>query len=162
MAKPNTSPLRAPCGRASRYALVIQYLAKPNTSPLRAPCSRLRRFAPFEPEGLTRPFRQNQKTRLVVGFFNSGGEGGIDSIFSEAKSLTPAGRLAAVCGAGAPFEPEGAHPAFPARIKKPDLQSGFLILAEREGFEPSIGLTLYALSRGAPSATRPPLQKSRA
>ena len=32
-------------------------------------------------------------------------------------------------------------------------------MAEREGFEPSIGLqTLYSLSRGAPSATRPPLQ----
>ena len=29
-------------------------------------------------------------------------------------------------------------------------------MAEKEGFEPSIGLyTLYSLSRGAPSATRP-------
>ena len=33
-------------------------------------------------------------------------------------------------------------------------------MAETEGFEPSIGLqTLYSLSRGAPSATRPHLQK---
>ena len=31
-------------------------------------------------------------------------------------------------------------------------------MAEREGFEPSIRFLLYALSRGAPSATRPPLQ----
>ena len=32
------------------------------------------------------------------------------------------------------------------------------VVAEREGFEPSIGvLTLYALSRGAPSTTRPSL-----
>ena len=31
-------------------------------------------------------------------------------------------------------------------------------LAEREGFEPSIGINLYTLSRGAPSATRPLLQ----
>ena len=31
-------------------------------------------------------------------------------------------------------------------------------MAEREGFEPSIGVNLYALSRGAPSATRPPLR----
>src|SRR5699024_10348492 len=32
-------------------------------------------------------------------------------------------------------------------------------LAEREGFEPSKGLqTPYSLSRGAPSATRPPLR----
>ena len=32
-------------------------------------------------------------------------------------------------------------------------------MAEKEGFEPSIGLqTLYSLSRGAPSATRPPLR----
>ena len=34
-------------------------------------------------------------------------------------------------------------------------------LAEREGFEPSIRfLTIYALSRGAPSTTRPSLQSS--
>jgi hypothetical protein len=33
-----------------------------------------------------------------------------------------------------------------------------LYLAEREGFEPSKGfLNPYSLSRGAPSATRPPL-----
>ncbi len=30
--------------------------------------------------------------------------------------------------------------------------------AEREGFEPSIELPLYFLSREAPSATRPPLR----
>ena len=33
-------------------------------------------------------------------------------------------------------------------------------MAEREGFEPSIGINLYALSRGAPSATRPPLRSA--
>ena len=33
-------------------------------------------------------------------------------------------------------------------------------MAEREGFEPSMGfLNPYSLSRGAPSATRPPLRK---
>ena len=31
-------------------------------------------------------------------------------------------------------------------------------MAEREGFEPSLGLTLNTLSRRAPSATQPPLQ----
>ena len=31
-------------------------------------------------------------------------------------------------------------------------------MAEREGFEPSIGVSLYSLSRGAPSAARPPLR----
>ena len=36
------------------------------------------------------------------------------------------------------------------------LKSG---LAERKGFEPSIRVNVYALSRGAPSATRPPLQR---
>ena len=35
-------------------------------------------------------------------------------------------------------------------------------MAEREGFEPSIEFPLYALSRGAPSATRPSLQNSSA
>jgi hypothetical protein len=31
-------------------------------------------------------------------------------------------------------------------------------LAERKGFEPSIRVNVYTLSRGAPSATRPPLR----
>ena len=31
------------------------------------------------------------------------------------------------------------------------------VMAEREGFEPSIRVNVYTLSRGAPSATRPPL-----
>ena len=36
------------------------------------------------------------------------------------------------------------------------------MMAETEGFEPSIGLqTLYSLSRGAPSATRPRLHEGR-
>jgi hypothetical protein len=30
--------------------------------------------------------------------------------------------------------------------------------SERKGFEPPIGVTLYTLSRRAPSTTRPPLQ----
>ncbi len=34
----------------------------------------------------------------------------------------------------------------------------FSIMAEKEGFEPSIGINLYTLSRRAPSATRPLLQ----
>ena len=33
-----------------------------------------------------------------------------------------------------------------------------LFMAESEGFEPSIGVNRYTLSRGAPSATRPALQ----
>ena len=33
------------------------------------------------------------------------------------------------------------------------------MLAERKGFEPSIRVNVYALSRGAPSATRPPLRR---
>ena len=33
-------------------------------------------------------------------------------------------------------------------------------LAEREGFEPSMSVTPYSLSRGAPSAARPPLRGS--
>ena len=34
-------------------------------------------------------------------------------------------------------------------------------LAERKGFEPSIPVKVYALSRGAPSTTRPPLQRGK-
>ena len=35
------------------------------------------------------------------------------------------------------------------------------ILAEREGFEPSIRFPAYTLSKRAPSATRPPLRQGR-
>ena len=35
------------------------------------------------------------------------------------------------------------------------------LLAEREGFEPSIRFPAYTLSKRAPSATRPPLHKVR-
>ena len=38
--------------------------------------------------------------------------------------------------------------------------SGLFYLAEREGFEPSMGINPYSLSRGAPSATRPPLRET--
>ena len=34
------------------------------------------------------------------------------------------------------------------------------MLAEREGFEPSLGFTLNTLSRRAPSATQPPLRNA--
>jgi hypothetical protein len=53
------------------------------------------------------------------------------------------------------------------RMKKASQKKGFnfnalkAYLAEREGFEPSMGfLNPYSLSRGAPSATRPPLRNS--
>jgi hypothetical protein len=45
------------------------------------------------------------------------------------------------------------------QIRKTPLSGRFAYLAEREGFEPSIRLlTLYSLSRGAPSATRASLR----
>ena len=36
----------------------------------------------------------------------------------------------------------------------------WLKMAEREGFEPSIEVNLSSLSRGVPSATRPPLRST--
>ena len=41
-------------------------------------------------------------------------------------------------------------------IKKAPVR-GLMYVAESEGFEPSMGVNPYALSRGAPSATRPAL-----
>ena len=41
-------------------------------------------------------------------------------------------------------------------IKKAPVR-GLMCVAESEGFEPSMGVNPYALSRGAPSATRPAL-----
>ena len=51
-------------------------------------------------------------------------------------------------------------PTVPTGNKKTPRKAGFFYcLAEREGFEPSKGLlNPYSLSRGAPSATRPPLR----
>ena len=55
----------------------------------------------------------------------------------------------------------------PFKTPKSPANRGFLglgeslrFVAESEGFEPSIGVNLYALSRGAPSATRPTLRNS--
>ena len=44
------------------------------------------------------------------------------------------------------------------QIKKPGTKAGLFNLAVREGFEPSIGINLYTLSRRAPSTTRTPHQ----
>jgi hypothetical protein len=49
-------------------------------------------------------------------------------------------------------------PFFCAKYAKSPSKGLFAYLAEREGFEPSIRLTVYTLSRRAPSTTRPPLQ----
>ena len=39
-----------------------------------------------------------------------------------------------------------------------NFRKSFVILEERKGFEPLIPLTVYTLSKRAPSTTRPPLQ----
>ena len=61
------------------------------------------------------------------------------------------------------ISPQRRHPH--ARRRKPSAHFALRAsaatigrLAEREGFEPSIGFTLYTLSRGALSATQPPLR----
>jgi hypothetical protein len=53
------------------------------------------------------------------------------------------------------FEPS---PLSLPHTKKPAKCGSFLYMAERVGFEPTLGLTLNTLSRRAPSATQPPLQ----
>ncbi len=45
-------------------------------------------------------------------------------------------------------------------IRLPTREESLFYVAEREGFEPSMGSPPYTLSRGAPSASRPSLQKS--
>ncbi len=55
----------------------------------------------------------------------------------------------------------GGRGGYHAPLKKESenaLGSGGAMLAEREGFEPSIRLPVYMLSRHAPSTTRPSLQ----
>ena len=52
----------------------------------------------------------------------------------------------------------GSHPnLLTPHIKKPP-QGRLFYMAEKEGFEPSIPIKVYSLSRGAPSATRPLLR----
>ena len=58
----------------------------------------------------------------------------------------------------AAFEPRGFFPTLTSTYKNARQSRALLYVAEREGFEPSIGFILYALSRGAPSATRPSLR----
>ena len=84
-------------------------------------------------------------------------ERGIGSGFGCAKILTPSGQPLAVLRATRLSNRRLLKQSLCAIYKKPDTKSGFLYMAEREGFEPSIKFPLYALSRGAPSATRPPL-----
>ncbi len=43
------------------------------------------------------------------------------------------------------------------KMRKKSMKS--MVMAEREGFEPSIRFPVYTLSRRAPSTTRPPLRK---
>ena len=45
-----------------------------------------------------------------------------------------------------------------AKFQPPSTTPANQMLAEREGFEPSKGVNPYSLSRGAPSAARPPLR----
>jgi hypothetical protein len=76
-----------------------------------------------------------------------------------AVRLTPAGpAYGRSLATNARVEPKASHQSLIHRkIKKAPLQGPFFILAESEGFEPSMGVNPYALSRGAPSATRPAL-----
>ena len=55
---------------------------------------------------------------------------------------------------------KGSHPLTTSNKQNAPRRGRSVYLAEREGFEPSMGfLAPYSLSRGAPSAARPPLQK---
>ncbi len=55
---------------------------------------------------------------------------------------------------------EASRPELTPITRKPGIRPGFLVMAVREGFEPSNGVTRYTLSRRAPSATRTPHRKS--
>ena len=58
-----------------------------------------------------------------------------------------------------PSVPFGTHAFQACALSRSAISPGNW-LAEREGFEPSMGFTPYSLSRGAPSAARPPLRTS--
>ena len=83
----------------------------------------------------------------------------------ERTSAQPTARRAK--GGDALSQPAGSAclpvllPSFSARYEKRPTRGRLSYLAEREGFEPSIELlTLYTLSRGAPSTTRPSLHSN--
>jgi hypothetical protein len=111
-------------------------------------------------EGCSSSFSLRQiriKEKGPWGPFSSHPARGIDSR-ALGRTLTPAGRTACVrrvlIELLSPPDPDKRKGPMGALFFYPDL-------AEREGFEPSIELlTLYSLSRGAPSATRPSLRSA--
>ena len=87
---------------------------------------------------------------------------GLLAAFGGSPLSGPLGDFVACAFVGARYapriEPLGSSIASPLRHKK-KTPMGSLFVAEREGFEPSKGLlNPYSLSRGAPSAARPPLR----
>ena len=102
------------------------------------------------------------KSQLHVSIELAEREGSVRLILSltprAARSGPPA---ASACAPGACVEPRGFSPSL-CRYCKSFAKSQLRVsieLAEREGFEPSIRLlTVYTLSRRAPSATRTPLR----
>ena len=68
----------------------------------------------------------------------------------------------AICGLFNMAHPGGFEPPTARFVAEYSIQLSYgcliqIVMAEREGFEPSMSVNPYALSRGAPSATRPPL-----
>ena len=84
-----------------------------------------------------------QKKGPLGPFFNNGGEGGIDSSGAAFATLSPAGRSACrlrvqTLSVTEFVEPEGSSTPPIQHHKKRDHWVPFLIMAEKEGFEPSI------------------------
>jgi hypothetical protein len=80
------------------------------------------------------------------GLLFNAGEGLIGSLFGLAKMLTLRAVLHIVLGATRLANPEASFRS----NKKAPLCGAFYLMAEREGFEPSIRFLLFTLSRGAP------------
>ncbi len=99
-------------------------------------------------------FRDGVKSKRGAGLF------GCRVASATASSLA---RLGTACGVlreqCSLVEPMRFRDTFPfPQIKKPPTRGGFFNLAEREGFEPSVGLHLRLISSQVHSTTLPPLQ----
>ena len=116
---------------------------------------------PFQPGLIDVPSRLKNKTRQKPGncFLRRG---------RDSSEGVPTGEPSTVdCDFNVnsvelPFQPSGWPYHHPISFKKQNpAKAGKLFLAEREGFEPSIPLRVYYLSRVARSTTPAPIRKIR-
>src|SRR5690349_16581279 len=119
---------------------------------------------PMPPISQSTPAHPAWPRILVMLWDKSGGQGGIAKtrlgVFSSSsrRPRIASQRLGAQNAFGV-LSNMGSHPTAPHQQKSPAW--GFLLMADRVGFEPTRRFPVHTLSKRAPSAARPPVQNRR-